>query len=235
MNSDDEHSESEFYYATEHFTFAAPKRKEVLAPRSAMESPTSPEQFREIQNFIESQPPDNTSKKTTYDINVIKRYFESINERREIENIPPKKLNIQLAKFFMNVRKKNGDVYEPTFLTDFQRGLQRYLNDKSSQVNILQDQEFSKSRELLLAKKRELVQQHAKGNRPQDCRELTITEDQPFQLGLFGKHEQEVLQRTVWWVLSLHFGIRARDESRRLKWGDIVLSNDPETGCELLL
>ena len=83
--------------------------------------------------------------------NVIKRYFESINERREIENIPPKKLNIQLAKFFMNVRNKNGDVYEPTSLKDFQRSLQRYLNDKSS-----------KSREVLLAKKRELVQQHAK-------------------------------------------------------------------------
>ena len=71
-----------------------------------MESPTSPEQFREIQNFIECQRPDNTSKKTTYDINVIERYFESINEKREIENIPPKELNIQLAKFFMNVRKK---------------------------------------------------------------------------------------------------------------------------------
>ena len=192
MNSDDEHSESESYYPTEHFTFAVPKRKEVLAPRSAMESPTSPEQFREIQNFIESQRPDNTSKKTTYDINVIKRYFESINERREIENIPPKELNIQLAKFFMNVRKKNGDVCEPTSLKDFQRSLERYLNEKSSQVNILQDQEFSKSREVLLAKKRELVQQHAKGNRPQACRELTITEeDQLFQLGLFGKHEPD--------------------------------------------
>ena len=92
MNSDDEHSESEFYYPTEHFI--VPKRKEVLAPRSAMESPASPEQFREIQNFIESQRPDNTSKKTTYDTNVIKRYFESINERREIENIAPKELNI---------------------------------------------------------------------------------------------------------------------------------------------
>ena len=100
----------------------------------------------------------------------------------------------------------------------------------------MQEQEFSKSREVLLAKKRELVQQHAKGNRPQACRELTITEeDQLFQLGLFGKHEPEVLQRTVWWVLSLHFGFRARDESRRLKWRDIVLSNDPETGCELVL
>ena len=28
-----------------------------------MGSPTSPEQFREIQNFIESQRPDNTSKR----------------------------------------------------------------------------------------------------------------------------------------------------------------------------
>ena len=35
----------------------------------------------------------------------------------------------------------------------------------------------------------------------------------------------EVLQRTVWWILSLHIGFRARDESGRLKWGD----------CELLL
>ena len=80
------------------------------------------------------------------------------------------------------------------------------------------------------------MQQHAKGNRPQACRELTITEeDQLFQLGVFGKHEPEVLQRTVWRVLILHFGFRARDESRRFKWGDIELSNDPETGCELLL
>ena len=107
----------------------------------------------------------------------------------------------------MNIRKKNGDVYEPSSLKDFQRSLQRYLNDKCSPINILQDQEFSKSREVLSAKQRELVQQHAKGNRPQACRELTIAEeDQFFELGLFGKQDPEVLQRTVWWVLSLHFG-----------------------------
>ena len=86
-----------------------------------------------------------------YDINVIKRYFESIYETREIENIPAKELNVQLAKFFMNVRKRNGSVYEPTSLKDFQRSLQRYLNDKSSTMNILQDQVFAKSREVLIA------------------------------------------------------------------------------------
>ena len=78
--------------------------------------------------------------------------------------------------------------------------------------------------------------QHAKGNRRQACREFTITdEDQLFELGLFGKHEPEVLRRTVWWVLSPHFGFRVRDKSRRLKWEDVLLSHDPETGCKLLL
>ncbi|CAB3979080.1 zinc finger MYM-type 2-like [Paramuricea clavata] len=197
---------------------------------------TSPEELGEIQSFIERQRPDNTKKKTMYDIKVIKRYFESIYETREIENIPATELNVQLAKVFMNVRKRNGNVYESTSLKDFQRSLQRYLNDKSSTMNILQDQVFAKSREVHIAKKRELVQQHAKGNRPQACRELTTAEeDKFFELGLFGKHDPEVLQRTVWWVLSLHFGFRARDESRKLKWGDVSISKDPETGSELLL
>ena len=47
------------------------------------------------------------------------------------------------------------------------------------------------SREVLLAKKRELVEQRAKGNRLQACIELTIPEeDQLFELGLLGKHDQ---------------------------------------------
>ena len=60
----------------------------------------------------------------TYDINIVKRYFISINETREIEAIPAKELNILVSKFFMNVRKKNGRVYEPFILSDFQRILQ---------------------------------------------------------------------------------------------------------------
>ena len=57
MNLDDkEHSESEFYYPTQDFTFSVPKRNEVLEPRNAMKSETRlREDFREIQSFIESQ------------------------------------------------------------------------------------------------------------------------------------------------------------------------------------
>ena len=50
----------------------------------------------------------------------------SNNEFRAIENIPANELNTVLARFFVNIRKRNGDVYKPSSLTAFQRSLQRY-------------------------------------------------------------------------------------------------------------
>ena len=110
------------------------------------------------------------------------------------------------------------------------------MNDKGSPLNLLKYQQFKKSREVLSARKKQLVVENAKGNRPQASRELTAEEeDELFRLGEFGDSNPEALQRTVWWLLSLHFGFRARDESRRLKWGDVKLCKDPTTGNEFLL
>ena len=55
---------------------------------------------------------------------------------------------------------------------------------------------------------------------------LTIDEDEEdtfFEAGEFGDSNPVALQRTVWWFLSLHFGFRARDEGRKLRWGDVQL------------
>ena len=82
------------------------------------------EDICEIEMFIERQRPENTKKKTTYDINIVKRYFISINETRKIEAIPAKELNILVSKFVMNVRKTNDRVYEPSSLSDFEIILQ---------------------------------------------------------------------------------------------------------------
>ena len=100
----------------------------------------------------------------------------------------------------------------------------------------MKDQEFAKSREVLSARKRDLVVNNAKGNRPQAARELTEDEENLlFETGQFGEDDPEVLLRTVWWMLSLHFGFRARDECRRLQWGDIVVDDDPFCGKRVLV
>ena len=89
---------------------------------------------------------------------------------------------------------------------------------------------------MLPARKRDLVYNNVKGNRPQAAREPTEDEeDLLFQNGHFGEDDPEVLQRTVWWMLSLHFGFRARDDCRRLQWGDIVIDEDPVTGKQAIV
>ncbi|KAK3742851.1 hypothetical protein QZH41_004527 [Actinostola sp. cb2023] len=190
----------------------------------------------EFRDFVTEQQSKNTREKTKYDLTVWQRFCLTKNEQRELENIPGDELNLLLCSFFKTVAKKNGDQYEPGTLTSFQRSIQRYLNAQGSKANILKGDEFKLSREVLASKRKELVVKYGKGNRPQASRQvLDEEEDKLFATGELGDSNPQVLQRTVWWLLSLHFGFRARDESRRLLWGDVSLENDPETGNEVLV
>ena len=90
-------------------------------------------------------------------------------ESRAIENIPANELDLLLSKFFISVCKKNGTEYETGTLSGFQRSFQCYLYEKGSLINILKDNEFSKSREVLAAKRKNLVRQ-GKGNCPNATR-----------------------------------------------------------------
>ena len=140
-----------------------------------------------------------------------------------------------MSKYFISVRKQDGTEYEPCTLSGFQRSFQRHLHDKGSPINILKNNEFSKSREVLTAKQKNLVCQ-GKGNCPNATRELTeAEEDTLFENDQFGVQDPKSLQRALWWFLSLHFGWRSRDESRKLCWGDVGLANDPETNSKYLV
>ena len=149
-------------------------------------------------------------------------------------DLPSEKLDHLLGKFFKDRRKINGEEYEPSTLTGLQKSIQRFLPVSGSKMNILKDDEFAFSQKVLEAKRKILVVQ-GKGNRPNATRSLT-EEEKLFQSGAFGAEKPVALQRTMWWILSLHFGFRAPDKSRRLSWGDVSLHTDPiQDGREMLV
>ncbi|XP_078361481.1 uncharacterized protein KIAA1958-like [Oculina patagonica] len=190
---------------------------------------------QELEDFISAQRSSNTVKKTKSDMRALQRFCSSINETRELEKMTSSELDKLLSKFFKDVRKENGAEYEPSSLTSFQRSFQRYFTEKKLPFNIFEDETFSRCRQVLAAKRKSLVQS-GRCNKPNAARELTVEEqDKLFESGQFGDHDPLVLQRTLWWFLSLHFGFRARDESRKLCWGDVLLQKDAETGRELLV
>ena len=215
-----EHSPSEFYYPDKDFD------------ETSIEANRISESQEEIEGFIKNQKSANTTKKTTTDMNTLSRYMETIGmSGKTVESLPAPELDHLLCKFFMNIQKKNGEEYEPDTISGFQRSIQRYLSEKGSSVNILKDKDFAKSRKVLSAKRKSLVHEHGKGNKPQPATALEDDEeDALFKRGEFGDHNPVSLQRTVWWLLSLHFGFRARDESRKLRWGDVQLQEDKDGG-----
>ena len=163
------HSESEFYYPSN--TDENINTENIDKHEHVNEKPYNEQQFLlEVREFIEGQRPDNTKKKTFYDINVWKRFLTSAGEERNIEDIPAKDLNVLMSRFFMEIKKKDGDQYEPATLTSFHRSLQRYLNDHGSTLNILKDQQFSLSREALTSRRRQLLRDFGKESPGGSCR-----------------------------------------------------------------
>ena len=56
-----------------------------------------------------------------------------------------------------------------------------------------------------------------------------------YDTGYFGIENPTSLQRTVWWIITKHFGQRARNEARQLKFDDIKLETEFESGSEYLV
>ena len=156
MDEEDEHSPSEFYYPEDLETFDVETETGITESQEA------------IDDFINQQKSANTNKKTATDMNTLLRYMEANGMKNEkIESLPASELDHLLSKFFLNARKKNGEEYEPATVSSFQRSIQRYLSEKKYPFNILKDNEFEKSRKVLAAKRKSLVHEHGKGNKPQ--------------------------------------------------------------------
>ena len=60
----------------------------------------------EVHNFIRSQQKGNTVKKTTYDMNVVHRFFLECSEKRKLTEIPPAGLDSLLCNFYISAKKK---------------------------------------------------------------------------------------------------------------------------------
>jgi ribosome-binding protein aMBF1 (putative translation factor) len=102
---------------------------------------------KEKQDFVEKQKNINTSKKPKTSYNIFKKYLRYIGEEREAEDIAPQELNAILEKFFIVVRKENGDEYEPSSLRSIMGSIARHLTEKKYTANIMNATDFSGMRE----------------------------------------------------------------------------------------
>ena len=60
----------------------------------------------DVNAFSEQQENENTKKKTLYDLKIFRKFLETCDEKREIENLTPVELQAIIKKFVFAVRQK---------------------------------------------------------------------------------------------------------------------------------
>ena len=176
----------------------------------------------ELDDFVIGQKAKTTKYKDRSDLNIFQRFCVKVNETREIHEIPTHELDILLSNFFVKATKqRGGGLYEPDTLSSVRNSLQRVLISRGVKIDLRKDKEFEKSRNVLSARRKQLTKL-GKGNKPNACRALEQEEVTHLaKIGYFGRKHPLNLQRAVWYVITINFGHRARQEARSLQYGDI--------------
>lgn len=144
------------------------------------------ERFIDIQNthqFVENSKNLNTKRATEGHIRLFRAWLQATNhDQRNPEEIPGTELDNLLARFFLGIRKQSSDPsksiddvsieYEPITLRSIHSSIHRYLTDHNYDHNIKESMIFQHSRQVLLAKLKQL-KQLGKGNKPNSSQPFT--------------------------------------------------------------
>ena len=145
--------------------------------------------------------------------------------------MPPEELDTVLTKFYAEVKKKDGDDYEPESLKIMQSAIERHLKDKNYALSIVRSGEFHNSQEVLNAKALSLRQQ-GKGKRPNKAQRLTPDEESAlWEKGQLGDFNGKVLTNVNFRKLTEQLVLQGRQEHYDAYVEDLVIRQQ-EDGTE---
>ena len=99
-------------------------------------------------------------------------------------------------------------------------GIDRYLKENNYHISIIWDRVFSASRAVLERKCKNL-REHGKGKRPNKFNSLSESEvNILWECGQLRTFSPMSLINRMWWLFTLHFGLRVRKEHRSITISD---------------
>ncbi|VDH93355.1 Hypothetical predicted protein [Mytilus galloprovincialis] len=180
----------------------------------------------DTEQFILANRNANTRTKTKSDLKMFYEWVLSNGEMRMVEDVPFPELDGLLARFYLGVRRRDGEEYEPDTLSGVQNSIDRHLKDLKINVDIKKHEAFSHSRRVLEAKRKDLKSQ-GKGNKKNRVEPLDSDEIQKlYEKQVLRAANPNALLNTVWLNNGVHYGFRGRQEHTNLRLGDLKLLKD---------
>ena len=177
--------------------------------------------------FKQNSKNQNTEYSTRTWVKNYKTWAKNNDKEQCLEKLDPVDLNDALEKYFSNVKKQEGGEYEPSTLVNIQAAIDRYLKECRYQCSILKAVEFKGSREVLEGRGRYLREELHMGQKPNRAQSLSLQEEEElWRSWLLGIHDPSALVNTLWFLMTLHFSLRGRQEHHKMTVEDFVQKED---------
>ncbi|XP_068756877.1 uncharacterized protein KIAA1958-like [Montipora capricornis] len=161
-------------------------------------------------------------------MNVWKSWAESKGLNNDIVKYKAKELDECLSRFFAEIRKSDGSNCEPDSLRVMLAALHRHLKQNDSKISIAKDREFVKCRQVLERKARAL-REKGHGKQPNATKALTTQdEEQLWKNRVLGEQNPKALLYTLWYLLTLHSGLRGCQEHHEMFVEGFSLNKDDQ-------
>lgn len=176
---------------------------------------------------------ESTVKKTSFWIRKLQEEAERVGLKGDLLKMEPKKLDAALSSLILSMKRGDGGDYEVSTVHCMFSLIARFLKENNYQEDLETSPAFQMSRSSKATQVRKL-KAAGKGNRPNRAMPLSLgDEEKLWNMGSLGSHSPIALIRTIWYLLSLAFGLRGRHEARQMRWGDVTLKKDSD-GAEYL-
>ena len=170
---------------------------------------------QQIKIFIDEQKKKATVNCTKWDFKLVYKWLVRKGEFRSIENISLHELDPYLSEFYINLKKENGQEYEPGTFDGIRTSIKRHLKDHEYSHS-LRDKEFNLSTRALSAKNVQL-RKLGKGHKPNASKAVSKDEKHLlWQQGQLGDSTPIILIFSLWYYFTKCFGLRGRNEHRQL-------------------
>ncbi|XP_068671314.1 uncharacterized protein KIAA1958-like [Montipora foliosa] len=166
----------------------------------------------------------NTKRSTDYWKGIFEKWAETSGKEEKLESYDIPELNDALMQFYAELRKENGQ----DSLKVMKAALDRHLRSHNYPKSILSDTEFLSSRKVLDGKARKLREQ-GMGKRPNKAKSLKKEEEEIlWENGQLGNQTPRSLINTMWWLLTMHFGLRGQQEHHDMMVEDFSIEKDDD-------
>lgn len=182
----------------------------------------------EYDEIIKNKDSEATLRSTRKAVNVFRSYLSEKKLPQNFEALSKSELDSVLCKFYVEVRKVDGDYYKTASMNSLRAGICRYVKDNGkSGVDIIKDTEFAQS---TIAFKAALVKLKSIG-KGDTVHHSDIDENDLSRLyssGVLNDNNPYGLQHKVWFELMLYICRRGRENLRKLRKDHFSVATDSD-------